>query len=239
MNLQDKVIVITGASQGLGKTLAQKVVKEGAKVALVARSEDKLQQLKEELGNNAEYFVCDIAKLAQVKETVSNILATFGTIDIVVNNAGVWTDNDIETTRPEKRDKAITTNVLGNVQFAEEVLPYFKEKNEGYFFNVISTSGDVMTPSGDNSYWRAYGATKWALTGYTKALRDSLTDTKIIVTGFFPGGIDTNLYENAGRPNPHNQVWMMKPEDVADVIVFCLTRPDDVQIESLTVTKKM
>ena len=111
--------------------------------------------------------------------------------------------------------------------------------NQGYIFNVISTAGALNTPSVNNSLWKTYGATKWAMTGFTKALRDSLKDTKIKISAFHPGGFESMLYEKAKRLNSHSQPWMMKTSDVADIVVFALTRPDDVLVESITVTKSM
>lgn len=240
MSLKDKVVVITGASSGLGAMLAKKVATEGAKIALVARSEEKLQQLKQTIESNSgktSLFVCDIRNLPQVQKTVKDIISHFGNIDTLINNAGIWTDDDLEKEHPERRKEAFETNALGNIQFTEEVLFHFKQKNEGYIFNVISTSGDVETPSGDNKLWKTYGATKWAMSGFTKTLRDSLIGTKIKVTGFFPGGFESDLYENAHRKNPHNQPWMMKTEDVADIIIFALKRPTDVLMEKIVVSK--
>lgn len=239
MNLRDKVVVITGASEGLGEVLAKKISQSGAKVVLVARSEEKLKKLTEEIGESAYYFVCDITRLESVKKTVLDVKKAFGRIDVLLNNAGMWTDDSIEEKNPEKRQEAFNTNALGTIQMTEEVLPLMKGINGGYIFTVISTSGDMLNTASDNRFWKTYGATKWALTGYTKALRDSLQDTKIHVTSFFPGGFDSNLYENAKRENPHNQPWMMKMDDIADVVLFCLTRPEDMTIESLVVTKKM
>lgn len=155
----------------------------------------------------------------------------------MVNNAGIWTDEFLEKENPQLRKTALETNVLGNIQFTYEVLPIFQQKNQGHIFNVISTSGANDTPSGDNSLWKTYGASKWAMTGFTKALRDSLNETKIKVTAFHPGGFDSMLYEKAKRPNPHNQPWMMKTDDIADIVVFTLTRPDDVLVERLVVSK--
>lgn len=240
MTLKDKVIIITGASQGLGEALAYKVAEEGAKVALVARSKNLLEKIQQKIiaqNGTAEIFVCDIRDLAAVKKTVTQILKKFGQIDILVNNAGIWTDNDLEKVDPSRRQDAFNTNALGNIQFTYEVLPYFQKKNSGYVFNVISSAGTADIPASDNRFWQTYGATKWAMTGFTKALRDSVTGTKIKVTGFFPGGFESNLYETAGRPDPHQQFWMMKTEDVADTILFALTRPEDVLIEKLVVTK--
>ncbi len=242
MNLKNDVVIITGASQGLGKILALKLAKEGVKVALVARTKSLLEKLRNTIqksGGVAEYFVCDIRDLSQVKNTVKQIRETFGRIDVLINNAGVWTDDQIESDQPEQRKAALETNVLGHINFTHEVLPLFKKQKSGYIFNVISTSGVGDIPSGNIAMWKTYGATKWAMSGFTKALRDDLKDTKIKVTGFFPGGFDSNLYENAKRPNPHNQPWMMKTEDVADIVVFALTRPDDVLMSRIVVEKLM
>jgi len=240
MKLTNKVIAITGAGSGLGKEIAIKSSVEGATVALIARTESELKAVKEiinESKGKAEYFVCDIRNSKSIKDTVEDILDKMGKIDIVVNNAGIWTDESLEKNDPERRKKTLETNVLGNINFIHEVLTYFKKRNKGYIFNVISTSGASDTPSGNNILWKTYGATKWAMTGFTKALIEDLQNTKIKVTSFHPGGFDSMLYEKAKRPNPHNQPWMMKTEDVADIVIFALTRPADVMMEKIIVTK--
>lgn len=238
--LKNKVVVVTGASSGLGEQIAYKVASLGGKVALVARSEEKLKKVKMNVDNKkgiSEYFVCDIQKLEDVKRTVNSIVSKFDNIDILVNNAGIWTDENLEKDNPEMRKQALLTNALGNIQFTYEVLPLFQKLDKGYIFNVISTAGVGDIPSGDNTLWKTYGASKWAMTGFTKALRDSLKATKIKVTGFHPGGFDSDLYATAGRPNPHKQPWMMKAEDLADIIIFALTRPDDMVMERIIVSK--
>jgi NADP-dependent 3-hydroxy acid dehydrogenase YdfG len=237
MKLENKVIVITGASQGLGEVLAYKVAQEGAKVALVARSEKLLKKVKEAIikeKGDAEYFICDIRKIENIKSVVGKIVKEFEKIDILVNNAGIWTDDEIEKNNPEQAKIALDTNVLGNIWTTKEILPMMKKQNKGYVFNIISTSG---LADWNNTNWQTYGATKWAMTGFTKSLKDSLKGTKIKVTGFFPGGMDTNIFENAGKENYHNLPWMMRKEDAADIIVFALTRPDDILMESIVVTK--
>lgn len=241
MKLDKKVIVITGASQGLGVVLAEKAAQEGAHVALLARSKEKLQHIEQKIianGGTAKAFVCDIRNLTHIQKAITHIVKTYKTIDILINNAGVWTDNDIEIKSPERRKEAFDTNALGNIQITYEILPIFKEKNSGQIINVISTSGIEDTTARDNTYWQTYGATKWAMTGFSNALRDSLVNSNIKVTGFFPGGFDSNLYENGGRIDSHKQPWMMKVEDVADIIIFAITRPDDVLLEKIVVTKK-
>ena len=117
------------------------------------------------------------------------------------------------------------------------VLPHFKSRKKGYIFNVISTAGTNSPTSSGNVLWKTYGASKWAMTGFTKALVAEVKSLGIKVTSFHPGGFDSMLYEKAGRPNPHKQPWMMKTEDVADVVLFALTRPDDVLMEKIIMTK--
>lgn len=240
MKLKDKVIIITGASQGLGKTIAVKAAQECAQVILIARTEKLLQQVKigiEKNGGQAEYFICDVSSYHNVQSTIKKILNKYKQIDILINGAGIWTTNEIEKQHPERRKQALEINTLGTIEFTNAVLPSMEKNNHGHIFNIISTSGASDIPDGDNTNWLAYGATKWAIAGFTKDLRTKLKNTKIKVTGFFPGGMDTNIFENAGESNPHNQSWMMKTEDVADIIIFTLTRPDDVLMERIIVSK--
>lgn len=234
MNLNDKLILLTGAAQGLGKALTEKLAQQGARLILI----DQVSVTPMPSYTQAETYLCDIRNLSEVKDTIGQIIEKHQKIDILINNAGVWTDNELELKRPELRKQALETNALGHIQITEEVLPYMQRENSGYIFNVISTSGASDITSGDNSLWRSYGASKWAISGYTNALKLALKDTKIKVTGFFPGGFDSNLYENAGRDEAHEQPWMMRADDVADVVVFALTRPYDVMVESIIVSKK-
>lgn len=242
IKLMNKVIVVTGAGTGLGREIAIKAAKEDMMVILVGRTESEIKEVKNKIIDNkgkATYFVCDIRDIAKIKETVKKIFSQFKKIDILVNNAGIWTDEDLEKENPNKRKEALETNVLGNINFTYEVLPHFKKRNSGYIFNVISTAGASDTPAGNNVLWKTYGATKWAMTGFTKALREELQDTKIKVTAFHPAGFESMLYEKAKRTNPHNQPWMMKTSDVADIVIFALTRPNDVMIEKIIVSKIM
>jgi len=242
MKLSGKTIVITGASQGLGEEVAYQSAREGARIVLIARTEKLLNNVKETIikeGGRADYYVCDIRDTGAVDAAVDKIIKDYNRIDILINNAGIWTDEDIEKTNPGRRLAALETNALGHIQITKAFEPHFRKQNAGYIFNVISTAGVGDVQASNNSLWQTYGATKWAMTGFTKALKDSLQDSKIKVSGFFPGGFDSNLYENAKREHPHKQPWMMKTSDVAEIIVFALTRPDDVLMERIIVTKMM
>lgn len=235
--MEDKIVVITGGSEGLGREVAFKLANQGAKLVLVANNEDKLTSVTDEIGRDSKYFICNISDEVQVKDTASKILDTYGNIDVLINCAGVWTDEELEKSDPGRRRKVFEVNSLGTIEFIKAFEPSMRHSNKGHVLNVISTSGNYDTSSGDNTLWQTYGASKWALAGFTRAFKDSLDGTGIKVTGFYPGGFESNLYENANRPDAHSQPWMMKTEDVADALIFCLTRPEDVLVEKMIVTK--
>lgn len=242
MLLNNKRVIITGASEGLGKTLSFLLAEHGAHVVLLARTEKKLRTVESEIKKhkgNVTSFCCDISKLSEVKKTVQEITQSIGAPDILINNAGIWTDNNLDEKNPIKRQDVFNVNAVGTIQLTEAFLPFFKEKNVGHIVNVISTSGTQDTLQGDNKFWKTYGATKWAIAGYTNALQSELQQTHIKITGFYPGGINTNFYANAGDKRLVDQPWMISTKDIADIILFLVTRPDDVLVEKLVVTKKL
>ncbi|MBP7741045.1 SDR family oxidoreductase [Candidatus Woesebacteria bacterium] len=233
MNLKNKVIVVTGANQGLGKEVSQKLASRGAKIALVARTEKLLKEVCETIqqnGGSAEYFVCDVTDQKQVAKTVKNIITSFKTIDILVNGAGIWTTDIFEEKRPELIELSFKVNSIGPIYFTKAVLPILKKKNKGHIFNVISIAGLDLP---ENKNYPTYTATKWALTGYTKALQRALEGTRIKVTGFYPSGFESNIFETLGEENPHNRLWMMRTSDVADMIVYALNTPEDLCINAI------
>ncbi len=237
MNLNNKTIIITGASQGLGKELSLQVAKLGAKVALVARTQSDLEKVKEAILSNggiAEIFPCDVTDQSEVNSTVDAIQKHFGTIDILVNGAGIWTTDELESSRPKLIEQTFKVNSVGPIYFIKAVLPIFKQKNSGQIINVISVAG-LDRP--DNKDWPTYTASKWALTGYTKALVHLLADTKIKVGAFYPAGFESNIFENSGETEEiHNQPWMMRTEDVARSIVFMLDAPEDFQVKTVEIS---
>lgn len=237
--MEQKVIVITGGSEGLGKIVAKKLAAMNARIAIVAFEVDKLATAANEIGNDTKYYVCDISDSNQVAETVDAIKVDFGRIDVLINNAGVWTEEELEKSKPEQRKRVFDVNAYGNIEFTKAVEPILRQQNSGHILNVISVSGTDDSAAGDNTLWQTYGASKWALAGFTRALKDSLAGTGIKVTGIYPGGFESNLYENAGNPPEvnHDQAWMMQTDDVADALIFCLTRPDDMLVEKLVITK--
>lgn len=237
MNLKNKIVVVTGASQGLGKLLSIELAKLGAKVALVARNEKLLNEVKQEINKNngeAEVFICDITDYDQVKQTVKKIIEKFKTIDVLINGAGIYTSDKFEEIRPELIEKAFQVNAIGHIYFTKSVLPLMKEKNAGQILNVISQAGLDLD---ENKDWATYTATKWAMTGYTKALKAGLVGTKIKISAIYPGGFESNIFETAGEKEAHNQPWMMKTSEVVEAIIYILIQPENLSIQSIELRK--
>ena len=231
--IKDKVVLITGASQGLGKELALQLGEMGCKLALIARDKNLLEKVKHdisELGGIAEYFICDVTNYQQVQTTTEKIKQYFGTIDILVNGAGIWTTDEFEVNRPELIEKAFKVNSIGPIYFTKAVLPILRQKNSGHLFFVISKAGLDLP---ENKDWPTYTATKWAKTGYTQSLKGHLEGTKIKVSRLFPGGFESNIFETLGEKEAHNQPWMMRTSDVAKAIIYALDTPDDLWINTI------
>jgi len=238
-NLENKIIVITGASQGLGKALSIEIGKLGGKVIMIARTKKLLNEIKNNIienGGEAEYFICDVTEFKQVKKTTEKIIEKFGNIDILVNGAGIWTSDEFEESNPELIEKAFKVNSIGPIYMTKSVLPGMKRNNSGHILNVISKAGLDIDENGD---WPTYTATKWALTGYTKALRYQLKETKIKVSAIYPGGFESNIFETAGEEEAHNQPWMMKTSEVVEAILYILNQPEELFIGSIELSKKI
>jgi short-subunit dehydrogenase len=185
-----KTIVITGGSDGLGKALAEKLSSENT-VIILARNEAALHKIAVQTG--CEYVVCDVRDAKQVARTFEEILAKHPTIDVLINNAGVIVNGELENIPDETIENVITTNTLGTIYMAKAALSHMKEQKAGLILNVVSTAG--ITAKATRSI---YNASKWAVTGFTKALQDEAYLYGVRVTGFYPGTIKTDLFAKAG-----------------------------------------
>lgn len=239
MDLRDKVVVVTGASQGLGKELSIFLSQEKAKIAIVARSENELLHVKREITDNGaecESFICDITKLEDIKKTTDAIINKFGRIDVLVNNAGVWKGDKFEDEKAENIQNLFAVNILGPIFFCHTVLPFMRTQNSGQILNIISIAG-VETPGSSGTY-SVYTSTKYALRGFTDSLEEELKDTNIKIMGFYPGGMATNIMKAAGYNYEIDKSVVMDTKDVVKILLFMLSQPDDVLIDHLVVRKR-
>lgn len=194
-DLRDKVIVITGGSTGLGLALARGLVKEGCILALCARSEEDLEITKIEFitrGYKVFTSVCDVSQPEQVDAFIEAVLARFGQIDVLVNNAGVIMVGANESFELEEYKTAMDIMYWGIVHTTRAVLPHFKSRNSGQIVNITSIGGVVAIPQ-----LSPYVAAKFAAVGYSMGLAAELRKDKITVTTVVPGLMRTGSFINA------------------------------------------
>lgn len=171
------------------------------------------------------FIVCDITKLQDCKMVADKI----NDIDILVNNASVWSDDKSELNNLEIIQQTMDTNLTGAIYLTECYLQKFKEEKKGTIFFTNSSAGWKF---GNDPVARSYSASKWGLRGYAEALEVYLKSSKVKVISLYPGGMDTDLFEKSGwdKTAAHNQTWQANVEKIADAAVFAINQPDDINI---------
>lgn len=183
-----KVWFVTGASKGLGLTLVKRLLTEGYKVAATSRDAEALRR---EIGHNGDFLPLQVNLTSDtsVREAVSEIVTKLGTIDIVVNNAGYGQLGTLEELSDEEARDNFNVNVFGSLNVIRNVMPVFREKKSGAFFNISSIAGFLGTFPG----WGIYNATKFAVAGFTEALSAEAKSLGISATIVYPGYFKTNF----------------------------------------------
>lgn len=235
--MKDKVIIITGASQGLGKELSIQLARLGAKIALVARNQKLLSEVKKIIndeGGVAEVFVCDVTDVDQINLTVSKIIDTLKTVDVLINNAGIWTNDKLEEKDNRLVEKTFMVNSVAPINFYKAVEPIFEKNKKGHFVFINSIAGLELY---DSKNYAVYSASKWALTGFTNALKNKYDGTDIKITSIHPGPIDSKMPDNSGDDWGKDKSWMMSTTEVANAVVYALNAPGKIQVETLTFKK--
>ncbi|HLO74942.1 MAG TPA: SDR family oxidoreductase [Magnetospirillum sp.] len=226
-DLKDKVVVITGASSGIGRAAAQAFARAGARLVLAARSEPALEIAALECvqaGGEAIPAPCDVGDAESVLHVAETARQRFGRIDVWINDAGVHLLGRIDEVPLEDFRQVIEVNLMGTVHGCRAALPVFRSQGAGVLINIGSMAGTVGQP-----YASAYVASKWAVRGLSEALRTEVMDQPgIHVCTVLPPSIDTPLFQHAanyaGRAvQPMPPVY--SPEQVADTIVAVARRP--------------
>jgi len=237
MNLNGKVALITGGGTGIGKSIARKLGREGARVAICGRTEATLRKAEEDLWSEnivVDQFVCDVSVLGQVEAMVQALTAGSGSIHILVNNAGALEDTPLDPPNDEGWDRVIRTNLDGVYFVTSRVVSHMPER--GRIINISSVLGKIGSPGA-----AAYCASRHGVIGFTRAAALELAPRKITVNAICPGWVETDLAKivmgraagNLGisyeefRRNALNEVplgEMIQPEEIASLIQY-LTGP--------------
>lgn len=230
MNLEGKVIVVTGASAGLGAHFSESLVAKGAKVYGLARRKAKLDELSVHLGPFFKGIECDVASESSVKETMDTILEWEGRIDVLVNNAGLGIFGPADEVTVDEWDIQMNVNLKGVFLCTRAVLPTMKKQNAesgfgGHIVNICSVAGLLGNPN-----ISTYNATKFGLRGYSDALFKEVRQDGIKVSCFYPGSIQTEFFDKAGLPISANP---MLPEHISTSLIHVLETPDNYLITEL------
>jgi len=235
-DLKGKVILVTGASKGIGRETALRLAKDGADMVLGATSTDLLDQLSNEIN---QYEVrslaepCDVANLADCQRLVDHALDKFGRIDVLVNNAGVAYAGRVVDLNPESAERMVQVNLLGMYYITRSVLPTMIAQGGGDIVNMGSIDGLKYSPN-----IAMYSATKFAVRAFTEGLRNEVQEHDIRVTLINPGKVNTDLLESfnlSGSELPVDKGEILKPETIAEAIYFAVTRPRGVALNELTI----
>ena len=224
--------LITGASSGIGKATALAFANAGIDVALVSRSQDKLEVVANaalEIGVKAKAYVLDLAKIEEVKAGISAIAADFAPIDILVNNAGMGYTNPLVETPLSDWQRVIDLNLTSVFQCILGILPAMRDQQRGTIINVGSIAGQQPFPD-----WGAYSVSKAGLLALSKTLAAEERNHGIRVVSISPGAVNTSLWDTDTVKADLNRSAMLTPEIVAQSILHTALLPEQAVIESVT-----
>lgn len=241
MSIKDKIIIITGASSGIGEATAILLAQKGAKLVLAARREEKLQTIVEKIKENsgeAVYFVTDVTKRIDNQKLVDFTIKTYGKVDVIFLNAGIMPNSPLSALKEDEWDQMIDINIKGVLNGLAAVLPYFVEQKSGHVVTTSSVAGLKAYPGG-----AVYGATKWAIRDLMEVLRmeSAQEGTNIRTATIYPAAINTELLDKItdsktaeGMTSLYDK-YGIAPERVASIVAYAIDQPEDVNINEFTV----
>lgn len=237
MSVKGKVVIIAGASSGIGKATALKLASNGAKLFVGARREDLLKQLVTEIksnGGQAAYKTVDVTKQASVKDFVDAAHEHYGKIDVIYNNAGIMPNSPLANLDVEEWQNAFQINVMGVLYGIAAALPYFKKQGSGHFIATDSNAGHVINPNA-----AVYSGTKFALRAIMDALRQEEGPNHIRSTMVSPGNVNTSLWKTVADPKMQANARQreeeigLSPEDLANAVLYAIDQPENVGIDEI------
>jgi len=236
-NIEGKVVVITGASSGLGEATARMLSSKGGTVILGARRAERIQRLADELkkkSGKALAQMTDVTDASQVKKLVDIAVETYGRVDVIINNAGLMPYSPLERLKIEDWNRMIDVNIKGVLYGIAAVLPYMKEQKGGHIINVSSVAGHKVNPGG-----AVYSATKYAVRALSEGLRQEVKPYNIRTTVISPGAVATELPNSATEPDVAAGIKKFYEEvaipadSFARAVVFAMSQPEEVDVNEI------
>ncbi|WP_405123679.1 SDR family oxidoreductase [Pseudomonas sp. M20] len=239
--IKDKVVIITGASSGIGEATAKLLASKGAKIVLGARREDKLKQIADEIllsGGQVVYQILDVTKQEENDRIVQLAKETFGRVDVIFLNAGLMPNSPLSALKTEDWHQMIDVNVKGVLNGVAAVLPEFLAQKSGHVITTSSVAGLKAYPGG-----AVYGGTKWFVRDFMEVLRmeSAMEGNNIRTATIYPAAVNTELLATISDKQALDQMqdiydkYGISPDRIANVVAFAIDQPDDTTINEFTV----
>jgi len=233
MQLEDKTVVVTGGSDGIGKHICLKLAAQKCRLAIIGRDTARLSAVQAQCTSlgapRVETYACDIQDSAALNATAKTMMQDFGAIDILINNAGIWHKaGPLDTIAPDMLTATVQTNLTALMQLTQALIADLRAREEAIILNIASKSG-VVAQGGQS----VYTATKYGVRGFTEVLKVDEQDSGIRVAGLYQSGTNTGMFAKANEDVP-NHVFT-EPGDLAEVVVFMLSQPPKVWLHDVRV----
>ena len=230
-----KTIVITGASKGIGYAIAKKFVENNFNIALCSRGENSLESAVKtlfEINSDVVIYseVCDVSKKEELELFSKNVLTKFNTIDVLINNAGVFFPGEVHNEEEGVLEQMIETNLYSAYRMSRAIIPNMKKNKGGYIFNIASIAGLQAYPNGGS-----YGISKFAMIGMGKALRQELINFNIKVCNVMPGAVFTASWEGVDLPKER----FIDADDIASLVFNAYSLSDSTVVEDIIVRPQL
>jgi NADP-dependent 3-hydroxy acid dehydrogenase YdfG len=233
--IKGKVVVITGASSGLGQAAARRLAKDGAKLVLGARRLDRLQALAKELSlGDGAVVQTDVSKYDEVKRLVDHAVKSHGRLDVMINNAGLMPQSLLQRLKIDEWDRMIDVNIKGVLYGIAAALPVMQAQKSGHIINVSSVAGHKVRPGGT-----IYSATKSAVRVISEGLRQEVKPYNIRTTIISPGAVESELPDSITDPDIGAAIskfykeTAISADSFASMVAFAMSQPDDVDINEI------
>ncbi|MFA9458306.1 SDR family oxidoreductase [Halalkalibacter sp. AB-rgal2] len=237
--INDKVVVIMGASSGIGEATTTKLAQEGAKLVIAARRENRLKSLVESLPNaEVSYVVADVTNKEEVQSVVDLAVKKYGRVDVLLNNAGIMPLAPLSDARIDEWRQMLDINIMGVLNGIAAVLPIMKKQQSGQIIATDSVAGHVVYPGS-----AVYCGTKFAVRSIMEGLRQEERENNIRSTIISPGAVSTELYSTINDPESREMVknlrntdgLSMESGDIADAIVYAISTPETVVVSEILI----